>query len=292
MASLSDLNEVSTRTSRSSSPPTSRGRKDNKGVPFPSLAFAGSLTSSSCKSLPSLKSTSTHSTSVSTIPSLSSSASSSASDEESFSSSQPSSRSSSPATPGSSNSPISPSELLSSSPIAPFSSAASYSYASCAFPDWPKCDTLSPTPSCSPVDSALSNTSSVKTDPAFSCLAASQQANSFISDEDLLDLATLPLYNNIRIPVEMLVAKTPESYADRVEERRKRKARGPQPILPAEHKSSGKSGKQSELAVQQSKDTNIVVASMTRRRRRSSPLKRKKVFLGMSPIAEVATETE
>ena len=137
-------------------------------------------------------------------------------------------------------SPISPpsttssSPNLSLSPATPPSSFGSPAFASCAYPDWPQRDNLSP------ADSSY----------------CGSQANSYISDDDLLDLAELELVDGMR-------------------------------IAPAMH---------TEISWEQTRQPPLVLHSLPavarkaqptpKKRRRSSPLKRKKIVMGMSPIAE------
>ena len=134
-------------------------------------------------------------------------------------------------------SPISqPSTTLSSpnlslSPLTPPSSFGSPGFASCAYPDWPQRDILFP------------NDSSY----------CGSQGNSYISDDDLLDLAELELVGGMRVP-------------------------------------------RTEISWEQTRQPPLVLHALPavarkaqptpKKRRRSSPLKRKKMVLGMSPIAE------
>ena len=134
-------------------------------------------------------------------------------------------------------SPISqPSTTLSSpnlslSPLTPPSSFGSPGFASCAYPDWPQRDILFP------------NDSSY----------CGSQGNSYISDDDLLDLAELDLVGGMRVP-------------------------------------------RTEISWEQTRQPPLVLNALPavarkaqptpKKRRRSSPLKRKKMVLGMSPIAE------
>ena len=94
--------------------------------------------------------------------------------------------------------PSNPSSLSSS----PASTVSSSSFTSLSHPDWPRTETLSPSshPSCS---------------------TPGGQASCYISDEDLLDLAQLPLWNDIRIPEHFASygyggnpALTAEAYSD------------------------------------------------------------------------------
>ena len=136
-------------------------------------------------------------------------------------------------------SPISQPSTTSSSPnlsLSPMTppSFGSPAFASCAYPDWPQRDNLSP------------NDSSY----------CGSQANSYISDDDLLDLAELELIGGMRIPPAM---RTDISWEQ---------TRQPPLVL---HSLPGVTKK---------------AQPAPKRRRRSSPLKRKKIVLGMSPIAE------
>ena len=119
------------------------------------------------------------------------------------------------------------------------SSLTSTSFASCAYPDWPKSNDLSP---------ASSST-------------CGNQASSYISDDELLDLAQLDLYNNFRIP------------------------EGALPYQRQEEEISWESTKQPPLVLQ-SMPSPQKTLPVSKRRRRSSPFKRRKMVQGMSPIAE------
>lgn len=124
------------------------------------------------------------------------------------------------------------------SPITPPSSYSNPSSASCAYPDWPQRDILSP------------NTSSYCGSPP----------NSYISDDDLLDLAELELIGGMRIPSDMRTEFI-----------------------------SWEQTRQPPLVLHSLPSVPVVTRKAQptlKRRRRSSPLKRKKVVLGMSPIAE------
>ncbi|KAF6236220.1 hypothetical protein HO173_005850 [Letharia columbiana] len=124
---------------------------------------------------------------------------------------------------------------FSPSPITPPSSFSSPAFASCAYPDWPQRDILSP--------KTTSNCGS--------------QANSYISDDDLLDLAELELIGGMRIPSDMRTEFIPWEQT-----------------------------RQPPLVLQSLPMVKRKAQPAPKRRRRSSPLKRKKVVLGMSPIAE------
>lgn len=123
---------------------------------------------------------------------------------------------------------------LSLSPMTPPSSFGSPAFASCAYPDWPQRANLS-----------LNNSS-----------YCGSQANSYISDDDLLDLEELELIGGMRVA----------------------------PAVRA------------EISWEQTRQPPLVLHSLPavarkaqptpKKRRRSSPLKRKKIVLGMSPIAE------
>ena len=127
---------------------------------------------------------------------------------------------------------------LSSSPVTPPCSFSNPSFASCAYPNWPQRNILSP--------SASSNCGS--------------QANSYISDDDLLDLADLELIGDMRIP--------PNMRTDLISWEQTRQ---PPVVLHS---------MPSVLAAARKAQPTL------KRRRRSSPLKRKKIVVGMSPIAE------
>ena len=162
---------------------------------------------------------------------------------------------------------VSPSDFSIKSPSRSMSPVSTAAYASCAFPSWPKSDILSPTASltCSPASSS----------PYLGGAYTGCQASSYITDEDLLDLATLPLYNNIRIPPELLIAATP---AHEVVFSEKRRPRSRRVILP-------------EAVQLQSSLLEVSAEPSTtslKRRRRSSPLKRRKLVLGLSPVVEDA----
>ncbi|CAF9926045.1 hypothetical protein IMSHALPRED_006854 [Imshaugia aleurites] len=120
------------------------------------------------------------------------------------------------------------------SPITPPSSFGSPAFASCAYPDWPQRDILAPNV------------------PSY----GGSKANSYISDDDLLDLAELELVGGMRIPTDM-----------RAEFISWEQTRQPPLVL-------------------QSLPVVTRRVQPTPKRRRSSPLKRKKIVLGMSPIAE------
>ncbi|KAL9072916.1 MAG: hypothetical protein Q9161_003287 [Pseudevernia consocians] len=127
---------------------------------------------------------------------------------------------------------------LSLSPITPPFSFSNSSFASCAYPDWPQRDILSP------------NASSYCGSPA----------NSYISDDDLLDLEELELVGGMRIPSDMRTEFI-----------------------------SWEQTRQPPLVLQSMPSVPVLARKAQptpKRRRRSSPLKRKKVVLGMSPIAE------
>ncbi|KAL9638845.1 MAG: hypothetical protein Q9164_001298 [Protoblastenia rupestris] len=141
----------------------------------------------------------------------------------------------------------------SSSPVTPISE---WSYASLSHPDWPKSDTLF-----SPPSSRLSTATKTSS-------VIGSQASCYISDEDLLDLAQLPLYNDIRIPEHFAIY----GYRSATGNTEETKSRDLPPVglvqsLPASRKGVPSGGK---------------------KRRRSSPLKRRKMVLGMSPIPELS----
>lgn len=119
-----------------------------------------------------------------------------------------------------------------SSPATPPPSLSSSSFASCAYPDWPKRDILIPLSS-----------------------FCGRQASSHISDEDLLDLEQLSLAQDTR----MLAENTS--------------------CIPWE------ATKQPPVVLQSSPVTEKA-RPIPKRRRRSSPLNRKKMVTGMSPIPE------
>ncbi|CAF9933191.1 MAG: hypothetical protein ALECFALPRED_005499 [Alectoria fallacina] len=124
------------------------------------------------------------------------------------------------------------------SPITPPSSISSPAFASCAYPDWPQRDILSP--NASPYRGST--------------------ANSYISDDDLLDLAELELVGGMRIPSDLRTQFI-----------------------------SWEQTRQPPLVLQSLPSLPVVTRKARptpRRRRRSSPLKRRKVVVGMSPIAE------
>lgn len=116
----------------------------------------------------------------------------------------------------------------------PPSSAYSPSFASTAYPDWPKRDILSPLSS-----------------------FCGSQASSHISDEDLLDLAQLDLCEDVAMPGEKTAGISWEATK--------------QPPL-----------------VLQSVPVQQQMRPISKRRRRSSPLNKRKMVAGMSPIAEGA----
>ena len=140
----------------------------------------------------------------------------------------------SPVSKPSTTSTTSPYSNLSLSPITPPSSLSGPAFASCAYPSWPQRDNLS------------------LNSPSY-CGA---QANSHISDDDLLDLAELELIDGMRIAP----------------------------------------GMRTEISWEQTRQPPLVLHSLPsvakkaqpipKKRRRSTPLKRKKMVLGMSPIAE------
>ncbi|KAL2055689.1 hypothetical protein ABVK25_003933 [Lepraria finkii] len=138
----------------------------------------------------------------------------------------------SPVSPTSSTS--STSSDLSISPITPPSSLSTSSYLNCATPDWPQRTLLTPL--------------------ASFCGSA---ANSYIPDEDLLDLSLDDLRNDTSVP----------TYVE------------------------------PEISWEETKQPPLVLQSMPmvarrgappapKRRRRTSPLARRKMTLAMSPIAE------
>lgn len=116
------------------------------------------------------------------------------------------------------------------------------SFGSCAYPDWPKRDELSPT--------------------ANAGLSPGSQASSYITDEDLLDLEQLPLFNDIRIPAQY------PGYAIDLADFSLQALKPP--------------------VILQTLPAPNIAPPIPKRRRRSSPLKKRKMILGMSPIAEGA----
>lgn len=116
----------------------------------------------------------------------------------------------------------------------------------CAFPSWPNRDYLSP-----PLSSLA---------PSYSGSKTSGAASSFISDEDLLDLAELELYNGSRVPVGML----PDGW----------------------------NALNNEISWEATRQPPVVVASPPQKascakgRRRSSPLKQKRPAKKLSTIKE------
>ena len=115
----------------------------------------------------------------------------------------------------------------------PRSSVSGKSFASTAYPDWPKREILSPLAS-----------------------FCGSQASSHISDEDLLDLEHLELCDDFRIPAEKTAGISWEA------------TKQPPVVLQSAYTQQPKSRPSSK------------------RRRRSSPLNKKKATLGMTPIAE------
>ena len=198
---MSSGDRPSERSLSTSPSPTSSSRPRSR-KPFPSLALAGAMSTALKSSL------SPPSTTFTGISPSSSATSSALSPSLSTTSSE-----------------------LSLSSLSTSSSLSSPSFASCAYPDWPKRDILSP----------ISSTSG-------------NQASSYISDEDLLDLAQLDLCNNRRVPA------------------------GREEI-------SWELTKQPPLVLH-SLPVSQGASASPKRRRRSSPLKRRKMVRGMSPIAE------
>ena len=137
---------------------------------------------------------------------------------------------------------------------------ADSSYASLSHPDWPKSDTLSPVSSSSCLASPKVNVSAI----------SGSQASCYISDEDLLDLAQLPLYNDIRVPDQYAMYGYGGAPAARAEELR---VAPPMQVL-GSHAHVGTSSMKKPVM-------------LGKKRRRSSPLKRKRLVLGMSPIPEL-----
>ncbi|KAL9096803.1 MAG: hypothetical protein Q9163_006406 [Psora crenata] len=152
----------------------------------------------------------------------------------------------SPPSATSSNNTLSPT----SSPVAPI---ADPSYASLSHPDWPKSDTLS-----------SATTSPLSTRARTSCVNGGQ-ASCYISDEDLIDLEQLPLYNDIRVP-EHFAAYGYGHRTTKVEENRSRDLPPVrlQQVLPPTRRTTSAAGK----------------------RKRTVPSKKTKLVLGMSPIPE------
>ena len=137
---------------------------------------------------------------------------------------------------------------------------ADSSYASLSHPDWPKSDTLSPVSSSSCLTSPKVNVSAI----------SGSQASCYISDEDLLDLAQLPLYNDIRVPDQYAMYGYAGGLVARAEEPREAP---PMQVL-GSHAHVGTSSIKKPVMP-------------GKKRRRSSPLKRKRLVLGMSPIPEL-----
>lgn len=118
------------------------------------------------------------------------------------------------------------------SPATPPPSLSSSSFASCAYPDWPKRDILTPLSS-----------------------FCGRQASSHISDGDLLDLEQLSLSHETRILAENTACIPWEATK--------------QPPV-----------------IMQSSPVMEKARPIPKKRRRSSPLNRKKMVTGMSPIPE------
>lgn len=137
---------------------------------------------------------------------------------------------------------------------------ADSSYASLSHPDWPKSETLSPVSSSSSVTSPKVNVSAI----------SGSQASCYISDEDLLDLAQLPLYNDIRVPDHYAMYGYGGGPVARVEQLREAP---PMQVL----------GSQAHVGASSIKKPVMP----GKKRRRSTPLKRKRLVLGMSPIPEL-----
>ncbi|KAL8782297.1 MAG: hypothetical protein Q9213_005490 [Squamulea squamosa] len=126
------------------------------------------------------------------------------------------------------------------SPVTPPSSSVSPHTVICAYPSWPAGDFLS------------AKASSFSHSSASKC----NQPSSRISDEDLLDLEELDLYEGMRVPTTMSLATTEISW---------------------------ESTKQPPAVVCSSRPS----ISAKRKRRRSSALHRKRSMKAMSPIAEI-----
>ncbi|MCJ1266975.1 hypothetical protein MMC22_006860 [Lobaria immixta] len=138
-------------------------------------------------------------------------------------------------------SPPSTTSNFSLSPATPIFPICSPS-ATCAYPSWPNRDFLSSTtPTASPYGSGNGS------------------ASSYVSDDDLLDLASLDLYGDSRVPAGMLAGLNQPIAAISWEATKQPPVRLPSPPL---QKVQGK------------------------KRRRGSPLKRKRPVTGLSPITE------
>ena len=135
-------------------------------------------------------------------------------------------------------SPVSSTSTSSSSSSTSYSTPPSpssgKSFASTAYPDWPKRNILTPLAS-----------------------FCGSQASSYISDEDLLDMERLELCGDIRVPAEKVAGISWEAT------------------------------KQAPVVLQSIPTYQPKGRPIPKRRRRSSPLNRKKMTtVGMSPIAE------
>lgn len=137
----------------------------------------------------------------------------------------------------------SPFSISPASPIFPISSSS----AICAYPSWPARDSLSPTST-----------------PAKSCGGSNQTycGSSYISDDDLLDLEELDLYDGSRVPVGMF----PRGFNGLLTNEISWEATRQPPVV------------LTSPLVQKPQDP--------KKRRRGSPLKQKRQSKKLSPIKE------